>query len=93
MHTIFPAGRYFFSNNEWFINMRPGDEKHVTHCGFRKIHITKKNEFYIAGPFKSKSSLLRWFNGFISFFGNNRKPTDVFIPDDLILPDSNYVKI
>ena len=54
MYSHFSAGRYFYSNNEWYINMRPGDELHHTHLGFKQINIVSQNGIFIAGPFKSK---------------------------------------
>ena len=85
MKTIFNEGRYVFSNNEWYIRMRPSDKNHITRYGLRVIKFLTIDNQVFAGPFRSKPSLNNWFDSFISRYGMNRGIPTSYIPDTILL--------
>ena len=85
MKTIFNEGRHVFSNNQWYIRMRPCDKNHKTHCGLRLIEFLTIDDQVFAGPFKSKSSLNKWFYAFISRYATYRNIPHDYIPETILL--------
>ncbi len=82
--------RYFYTSEGWFVNMRSGDEKITSHIGFRKVEYRLEDNIPTAGPFKSRSQLLRWFYEYISLNGKLRyRPS--YIDDDILIPESNCI--
>lgn len=89
MKSIFNTGRMFFADNAWYIFMRPGDESYHSYCHMTEVKYKIIDGIPVAGPFKTKERLIRWFKGVISHFGKNRNAPTIFIPDTLILSDRN----
>jgi hypothetical protein len=89
MIATFRSSRYFHTSNGWYVNMRPGDEQHASHCGFRLVEFTLDNGRPVAGPFKTKRLMFRWLDCFIAFYGSKTKRDDFedCIPDQVIFPE------
>ena len=83
MQTLFKSDRYFCSQNEWFIQMRPGDENHGLHDGLRLVGYIFEGEIPIAGPFKTKRRMFSWFNRFVAMYGKSRSMPQDYIPDSV----------
>lgn len=81
MKDIFHSDRFFFCHGNWYVVMRPGDEKHTLHCGMREIKYCLQDNVPIAGPFKTRKSLIGWFDAFISMYGKSRSLGHNYIPD------------
>lgn len=86
MEASFGPERFFMSNNDWFVYMRPGDEVCEMHVGLRLVDFQKVGESIIAGPFKRKDSVVTWLTTFISLHGKNREENDEGISDGMVLP-------
>ena len=88
MKSSFHASRVFHTNDGWWIYMRPGDEKILTHVNFTEISFFMEGGVPIAGPFRMKRQLNRWLSAFLSFYSRNRiRPS--YIEDKLIIPESH----
>jgi hypothetical protein len=83
MKSAFQSERYFFSQNKWFIRMRPGDDKHSLRNFTKKIKFLYEDNIPVAGPFESKQRMFRWFESFISMYGWSRSLNKDYIPDSV----------
>jgi hypothetical protein len=87
MNAIFKVGRYFYTTNGWYIYMRHGDEKIPSHVNFKDVQYYMENGIPIAGPFKSRQQMLRWFDGFVSLYSKKRN-TAPYIDDKILIPET-----
>jgi hypothetical protein len=91
MKAIYRKGRYIYTDTGWYVYMRAGDERHKMHCGFRLIEYHMEDGQPIAGPFRTKRSMISWLQSFIAFHGRPRRLPKNYIPDDLVVSDRNCV--
>jgi hypothetical protein len=85
MKSKYLAERYFHTSEGWYISMRPGDENHLARCGFKRVIFETIEGKVIAGPFISKVHLIKWFEGFVTFFGKNRNIGETYISDEIVI--------
>jgi hypothetical protein len=78
----FRHGRYFFDSQGWYVRLRPGDEQLLERI---TVRIAERGvDALVVGPFPTRRSLQRWFEGFIELHGRDRHQHDV-IPDDVVI--------
>ncbi len=82
--------RNYYTSEGWFINMRSGDEKITSHIDFRKVEYRMEDNIPIAGPFKSRSQLFRWFSEYISLKRKLRNRSS-YIGDNILISESNRI--
>ena len=74
--------RYFYDSRGWYVRLRHEDADLLEKIRVKVAERTA--DALVVGPFPSKSSLQRWFGGFIELHGRNRWQHDT-IPDDLLV--------
>ena len=88
MNASFQASRKFHTSDGWWIYMRPGDEKIITHLNFTEVSFFMEGRVPIAGPFRLECQANRWLSAFMSFYGKNRNIPS-YIGDQVVIPESS----
>jgi len=78
----FRHGRFIYDSLGWYARLRLGDAALLDKI---RVPIAAQDDYGLTvGPFRSRRSLERWFNGFLALHSRDRHQSS-FISDDLVV--------